>query len=402
MLKIKNKFIIFIITTIFVIVITLLNKSLNENKKDLDSYVVLIEWQAQLNNDYLNIQKKYKLSVWDTIKTIWNKALAVLEWWDGSVTRLWWNTSLKINELLVKKDLSKININFKLLNWRTWSNVVSFFWQWSYFRENFRDYAAAIRWTTFDIDLDKDYLYVTNHKVDLVTGSWNLIEVNQHSPINLKNLSLISLQDFIKSFKDNSWNQLNQNFDNELLKTMKIRLNKDIENIAKYKNLDLKNVLTDEIKKQELYNTLLTQYQKLNFTKPSDWELFKLKLDIKSSLLQLSDDPSNKEILVNSTMYDFKDILDSKNYENLDQLLLILSRNKDSLKNLNLNYYFKDSVIPSVIKNKIIDNFSELKDFFTSNFNTFNKIDVTIEDVTNIKEKADWLIHQWLDTLFDK
>jgi hypothetical protein len=29
-------------------------------------------------------------------------------------------------------------------------------------------------------------------------------------------------------------------------------------------------------------------------------------------------------------------------------------------------------------------------------------MDVSIDDVTNIRDKADWLIQKWLDTLFDK
>jgi hypothetical protein len=86
----------------------------------------------------------------------------------------------------------------------------------------------------------------------------------------LKTLSLISLQEYLKSFKDNNWEQLNQKFDNELLNTMKARFNKDIGTIANYTNLDLQNILTDDSKKQEYYNYVLTYYQKLNFAKPSD------------------------------------------------------------------------------------------------------------------------------------
>jgi hypothetical protein len=111
-------------------------------------------------------------------------------------------------------------------------------------------------------------------------------------------------------------------------------------------------------------------------------------LALKDSLLQLSN-PENKKILLNSTMYDFKEILDTKKYDNLDKLLEVLSKNKDYLKNVDLNFYFKDSVIPDDIKTKIKNNFSNLTDFFTTTFDLFNQMDVSIDDVTNIRDKAD-------------
>lgn len=398
MLKIKNKFIIFIITIILWIVVWLIYNS--QDKKDLESYVVLMKWQAFLNDEQLKVQDRNKLAVWDMVKTVTNDSLAVLEWWDGSVTRLWWNSSIEINEMHISNDLTSMNISFNLLSWKTWSNVVSFFWEWSYFKENFRDTEAAVRWTIFDVDLNKDYLYVVDHKVQLTNGSWDVIEVTENNPINLQNFSFIGLERFIKSLKDVDWEQSNLSLDNQFVVALRSRLDKDIKNISKYRDLDINSYLNDSEKKQELYNELLSNYQKLNFVKSDDIELFNAKLELKDKLLQLSDE-SNKSILVNSTLYDFKEMLDAKRYESTDLLLGILSKNSDKLNDIDLKSYFEKVSIPDEIK-KISDKFSNLNDFFMNTFDTFKSVNVGIDDIKNLNDKAKWLIHEWLDSLFDK
>lgn len=401
MLKIKNKFIIFIIIIILLIIWIWMYFSFSLKNKDKDSFVILVSWQAKLNDKFLKINESKKLSVWDTVITIWNNALAVLEWWDWSVTRLWWDSSIKVWELYVSNDLSKMNISFELLSWKSWSNVISFFWEWSYFKEYFRDSEAAVRWTVFDIDLNKNYLYVTNHKVNLTTKNKWLIVVNEENPLNINTFNFISLQDFIKLLKDKSWEELNLKIDKEFLNWLKSNLNSKLEDLIKLRNLEIDSVIWDQIKKEKLYNELLTNYQELNFVNPEDWELFKLKLELKDKLLQLAE-WENKDILVNSVLYDFKEIINSKKYENIDLLLWILLENKTFLRNIDLNDYFKDFIIPDNIKEKILNQFGDLKGFFINTFNTFKTNNVGIEDIKNIEQKANWLIQDWLDTLFNK
>ncbi|MDP3381106.1 MAG: hypothetical protein Q8S84_06435 [bacterium] len=65
-------------------------------------------------------------------------------------------------------------------------------------------------------------------------------------------------------------------------------MEKDLKSINKLVNIDIKQALTDDVKKTELYNKFLYDYQKLNFVQSSDVDLFKLKLEIKDKLLQLS------------------------------------------------------------------------------------------------------------------
>ncbi|MDP2090917.1 MAG: FecR domain-containing protein [Candidatus Gracilibacteria bacterium] len=401
MLKIKNKFIIFIIMTIIGIVLTLFLSSYLEKNKNVYSYVVLINGEAKLNENSLFVKEKTKLTVGDMVQTIGNDSLVVLEWGEGSVTRLGGNSSIKISELHISSDLSQININFNLLSGKSWSNIVSFFGENSYFKQYFRDSEAAVRGTVFNVDLENDYLYVTNHKIDLTTSNGEKLIINEQEPFDIKTFSFIKLENFIKSIKDKSFEEINKQFDKELILNLRYRLEKDLKSINKLVNIDIKQALTDDVKKTELYNKFLYDYQKLNFVQSSDVDLFKLKLEIKDKLLQLSQG-ENKDILINSTLFDFKEIIDSKNYESLDKLLNILSDNKEVLNKFNLNDYLNKSIIPVDIQNRISDEFGLLKNFFGSSINTLKNINIDVEDLKNIQQKADEKGKQILDKISNK
>jgi hypothetical protein len=60
-------------------------------------------------------------------------------------------------------------------------------------------------------------------------------------------------------------------------------------------------------------------------------------------------------MLMQNTFYDFNNIIDSKNYDNLDILLPILESNKELLKSLNFNKITDFNSLPEKIKNKFID-----------------------------------------------
>jgi len=362
----------------------------------MDSYVFLLKGEAKLNSDILNINKRYKLRIWDILST-WKDSLAVLEWWDWSVTRIWWNSSLEVQELFISRDLSKMNVSIKLIRWRTWSNIISLFADWSYFKETFRDTEAAVRWTVFDLDLDKDYLYVITHKVQLTKRNWEIVIVNEKNPFNIRDFKFIWLDNFIKYFKDKDWEKLNIDFDNAFLQLMKNKLNKEIKNFNKLKDIDIQKVLWDDFKKQELYHKLFKEYQKLNFIKSEEQDLFKLKLELKDKLLSLAN-KENKNILINSTLNDFNEVIDSKNYTNIDIILWILSKNINYLNSINLKEYFNDKIVPEDIKIKIQQKFSDLNEFI----NSLSNVKVGLDDIKNINDKASEVIQEWLNTLFDK
>jgi hypothetical protein len=57
-----------------------------------------------------------------------------------------------------------------------------------------------------------------------------------------------------------------------------------------------------------------------------------------------------KAILLENTLYDFKDIIDSKDYSELDKILPILSDNKELLDSLNLKNHINLDSIPDDLK----------------------------------------------------
>ena len=379
MLKIKNKFIIFIIALIVLIISFGIFKSYFDNESNNNSYALLLNWKAVLNDISLELDTRSKLRLWDSVKTIWKDSLLVLEWWDGSVTRLWWNTSIRIDELYVSDKKWIINIKFELISWKTWSNIVSFLWEWSHFKEFFRDNEAAVRWTVFNLDLNNNYLNVVDHKVTLTKNDWDTLIVDDSSVLNINDFSFISLDDFINLFKDIDWEMTNGISDNEFFAWLKEQLYKDLNNINKFKDIDLDKIMPDVDLKQELYNKLLSDYQRLNFVKSSDEELFKTKLELKSTLIELAE-PENKNKLIENTLYDFKDIIDSKEFWNLDFLLKILSKNKDVLINFDLNSYLDINSIPDNIKSSIFDDM----DIFNNNiWEVNNTVNSGFDDAIN-------------------
>lgn len=409
MLKIKNKFIIFIIIVILsIILFWLINSYLSKNK-DKDSNVLLISWNALLNNKILELNKAEKLSIWDTVKTIWENALAILEWWDGSMTRIWWNSTVKIENLYVSSDKTTINIWFELLNWKSWSNVISFLWEDSYFKESFRDNSAAVRWTIFNLDLTNDYLYVIDHKVELTTSSWDTIILKEKEPFNLKNFSIIALEKYLTEFKDKTWESLNSKIDSEYLESLKLEISENINKLWKFNLSNIDSLTIEE--KNDLYNEVLNEYQNLNFISPEDKELFELKIDLKQKLFELANE-ENKTILAKNLLYDLENIIDTKEFWNIDSVLNIISENKWSFSKL----MFDNISIPSNLNDIININFNNLIDFFWNNTNKLN-LNVINDNVNKIKDvDLGWIedsvnnvIHEnldnWLDNvknLFDK
>ncbi len=397
MQKIENKFIYFILILIIFIIWFSVYISVFKKWVDRNSYVVLVEWEAYLNNDSLSTDKKEKLSLNDVIKTTKENSLAIIEWWDWSVTRLWWNTSIVINELFVSTNVEKLNISFELLSWKTWSNVISFIPEESYFKETFADTEAAIRWTIFNLDLDKDYLYVIDHNVILTKDSWETIKVSEKEPISLSSFTFISLDEFIKNVRDSAFDEINRKFDLELFNKLKIQLEEKLQSLIKISWTKLDNLsLTD---KEKLYNDLLSSYQNLNFISSSDnADLFDLKISIKEKLLEIAPD-SEKENILNSFLYDFKDSIKNKSYDTLDKIVWIFSKNSASIQiKEEVLSYLNTISFGSNIKESIINNISTLKNNFS--WDVLNKYTI-IDKTTDIKNSAENFVKEKLDNLIN-
>jgi len=97
-----------------------------------------------------------------------------------------------------------------------------------------------------------------------------------------------------------------------------------IDTIKKIDLIDLEKLSLNE--KNDLYIKVLSTYQDLNFIDSTDPELFALKISVKEKLLDLAPD-SEKENILNSFVFDFKNSIQNNSYESLSSILNIFSNN---------------------------------------------------------------------------
>lgn|GEM_PF-3401518 len=110
-----------------------------------------------------------------------------------------------------------------------------------------------------------------------------------------------------------------------------------------------------------MYKVIFSRYQKLNFVAPSDSENYKTKLLYKRLLIILSDQ-KDKEILVETSLYDFKDILSSQNSQAFASTVELLNENKEILKGLDMSIFTKEiNLIPDDLEMIIRENFSNVQ-----------------------------------------
>lgn len=423
-----NKFVLTIIFVIFMLIWYQIYKIDNSfSYKDTNSYFYLIKWNWYISsNIWKKILKvwdeKENIKAWDFVATIWTDSLWIIEWWDNSITRIWWNSRLEIKESEIKNDLSEIKINFKLETWKSWSNVVNMFWEKSYFKEEFQDVIAWVRWTVFEVNLDNKYVYVKSHQVEL--------ENTKTEEKTIISEGWVFSYDFWKALdskmKDLIWSQLNENIDKEYLIKLKNQteayLNEykwkfNINNYlnSKYKVIDeinSENPSLDKIKemissmtesdKNTLYYMLMFNYQKLNIIDSSS-DLFNKKMLYRDVLMLVATDENKKNIL-KYTLYDLNDTL-SSSWTNLSNIVSFLNKNNNYIDSL----WVDKSVLTlswttlnlESLKQILGTNFSSLENIlWTEKFNSLKWENIwdTINNINNFwKEK----VNETLDSIYN-
>lgn len=358
--KNKNKFIYFIIVLIIWIISISIFIWYFFKSVDRNSYVELVKWKAVLNENLLILNERKKISENDIIQTLDKDSLAVIEWWDWSITRLWWNTKIEIKNVFTSKNKNIVQIAFNTFSWKTWSNVVSYLWEDSHFYQYYNDTEIAVRWTIYSVDIEKDYLQVENHLVTIKNDKVWEMEIPEKKQIKLTDFSFISLDDFINYFKDKWFFELNTKLDKEYFIKLTADIEKNIDNLVSFSSKKI-GELTEE-KRKILYETYLENYQKLNFVSLKDSEkLFNLKLELKEKLLYLA--PENqKEWILKSFNYDLKEIFDYKKFVNFEKIINIYKENEKYIEQDAMYKFLKDF-------NQNFDplgNFSSSLDSFTS------------------------------------
>lgn len=400
--KKKNKFIYFIIFLIIWIIFSWIYSSIFLKSVDRNSYLELISWEWFLNNKVLEIWKREKLSKNDIIETKTSDSLAVIEWWDWSITRLWWNTKIEIKEQFVSKNKNNINIAFKLSSWKTWSNILSYLWEDSYFKQIFSDTEVAVRWTIYVVDMENDYLQVDSHKVSLKNPNFWEIEVTENKQLRLSDFKFISLDDFIRFFKDKWFFEINKKLDKEYFLKLTAELYNDLNDFVAYSSKKIDDLTKQQ--RESLYKEFLQKYQDLNFITPEySKKLFDAKINLKEKLIELTPE-SWKWLIMDTLKYDLKNIFDSKNFQSFDKIIDILKVNEKYLDSKKMEEYFNIFNIKFEISetiNRSIDIFKEnvvnnpnYKKFFDS---VTNQITDSINEQKNIFLK----VFDWIKNLFN-
>ena len=402
MQKNKNKFIYFIIILIVIIIWIWISISLFFKSVDRNSYLELVSWEWLLNDKVLQIWKKEKLSKEDIIETKTKDSLAIIEWWDWSITRLWWNTKVKIENQFVAKNKDQVNILFRLFSGKTWSNVVTYLWEDSYFNQTYSDTEIAVRGTVYVVDADNDYLQVESHKVELTNKQFGKKEVTENKQLKLSNFEFISLDDFIKFFKDKWFFELNQKLDKEYLLKLSLEVEKRVKDFVYIAGKNIDNLTKEQ--REKLYKTILSSYQDLNFVSLENSEkLFNLKIALKEKLIDLAPD-TEKPSLLSTFSYDLKDIFKNKNFWNFEKITDILKENQKyldynnftkMLENLGIKFdlwyslnklidTFKEKVLNSANYKEFLENFSsQVNDAIIEQKNIFLRFFDWIKDLFN-------------------
>jgi len=417
MKKIKNKFILIVIWVIAIIVFSQVFIAYSNNNKDTNSYVNLVEWTASINDTKLEINTKKVLKTGDKIHVIGESSLAVIEWWDGSLTRLWGNTKISIEQNQISRDYTKINISFELLAWKTWSNVVSFIGKDSSFTQNFSGIEAWVRGTIFEVDLESDYVNVVDHQITLEKNTWEQVIVEENTPFKISTFSLIEIWEFVNKFQDATWKQVNESYDSIYFDQLKEALQNSIDKQSLYEKIrawispsyrllyDLDTAENYEIvektiskiedsKREKVYNAVLSRYQDFNFVAASDYEFYKRKIFYKKALVALWDDQLEKEQLLRSTAFDIETIVSVWNREALNQSIEFLAENKELLENINLNFF--ETALSNISSDKLSEfsqQFMELQSLLPSSFQ-MPEIPMSLDE---IKKSAEWQVKWFLN-----
>lgn len=406
----KNKFVISILVGIFFLFSLQFYSVSNSYKRDTNSYVTLLEWAATLTKStgkkVLNVNVKEKLENGDVINTLKN-SLAVIEWWDRSITRLWWNSKIKIKDTYVGDNLEKITISFELLKWKTWSNVVSVFTWDSTFTQEIKWTSAAVRWTVFEANYDDEYLVVHKHEVKLTQSNGETLQAYPGKVYSIRDFSLEKVMEVV----DQAFIKLNQKLDQEHIEKLRadflahmqksnpfILIQNFYDSDAKVYDMIVSQQDKDKIrdyiaslpqeKKDKILKSIQTLNQSLNFENGENEYLYNLKINTRWVLIDTSEDKNYKETLVRYSIYDLSDIF------SLEKFNAEMTKNTIALIGENIEYY---EAIKQSFQSK---DFDLVKSIFSGNPSQIN-LDTIQTKLSELDAKWNEIIHKWLNKLLE-
>jgi FecR protein len=421
MLNIKNKFIVFIIAFIVLIIGAQIFIS-PSSARDTNSYLSLVKGQCTLNTLSIEKEKKYSLKKGDTIETK-NDSIAVIEWGDGSITRISENSQIELRENTVFENNSKVQIAFALLKWKSWSKVTSLLSWDAFFKEYIDDLEAWVRGTEFEVNKDKWYVAVKSHEVTMTNKTGKKLTVGQNQALSLTTFSIIEIEKFISEIQDKAWQEINKQMDSELFISLKhdflivskanfqerflswfIPKYKVLVAIKNKKSIDSLTPMIDTLSSQDktfILSKVKQIFAEVNFASVTD-DIYKDKVYFRKLLFVLSENEEDKKAITRATVYDVQDMIESKNYTYLVESLADLKNSEKYLKELNINFdtiFQFGATIPDAVKKLIQDKVWSLKDMFPNIQFDISSGGSIIENLNNGAKGA---INNALDMMGDK
>lgn len=367
-------FIVFLFISIIYIIVSnfradYINYSIIESSTE-NPYLLVTKWSAIIKRDTivsLKENEKKVLEINDKIRTF-DESSATVFWPDWSITRMWSKSAITISEMSASKDLSNIKIKFNIEQWKTWSNIVKFMTKNSYFTEtyDFGNYAATVRWTVFEINLDDNYIHAVNHDV-------SLIDIKNDESYNVQQWlgrNLSSPKDTTPSEIFNQvWIAENLKLDNEFLKELLEKWQKQVN---------------EAIAKQTIGTNIVT-YIKIKL-----WNKDYLMADVSKSIVEWGGNTLEKiKNIIPELSPEDKLILNEKlssTYQNIhslpnsDELALYKSKLRDLIINTS----------PNDVKTKLTNDFIKL--------DIYDYIDVS----KNKGSKVAWELKSWIVNYLDQ
>lgn len=400
-----NKFIIIFLIIILWLFLTQFYYISASYKRDTNSYVTLIAWAWKISSewkiDLLKIEKKLLIKNWDTISTIWKDSIALIEWWDKSITRLSGDSKILVKENYVWEDLSKINISFELLKWKTWSNVVTILTWENHFKQEINWNVAAVRWTIFEANYEDAYIRVIDHEVNVTNSDWKSKTIVTWDIFSLVTFNI----EKIKIKIDKAWDELNKKMDSKYLQDLQNEVidKYSSSNPLKLLSVKIKSLFNDEYKaydlvlnsskeeindyinwlKDEKKDLIINEFHKviqnINFEKWTNQDLYNAKINSKEVLIENSNDENYKETLVKYTLFDLNSLLESNDINKI-----AISKTAELINNHEQIILDSKSYIENkIMNNDVIDKIKNLKDIQKFDSESLKTIKNDIDIVTN-------------------
>lgn len=159
---------------------------------------------------------QYRLQELDSIKT-GVRSRATITWPDRSITRLGENTHITIQKMLVDRGYQKIQIAYNIERGKVWNTIIRGLLGDSYFEVYLpkNTIIAWVRWTTFEINLDSEYIYAISHAMQLRDISGRRFTLLPWELVDSKNIWVKKGKEWI----DIAWSTYNTLSDEQYQKT---------------------------------------------------------------------------------------------------------------------------------------------------------------------------------------